>query len=91
MFKSSNAGHPSIPQNTTAPAPGFEEVERTAEPDDFLAFEREIADEARRLTAEKFPGIPAGTINEGIRYQVRQRRIRLQREDARHLARELED
>ena len=76
--------HPAIARETTAPAPGFDDIQNGSDDvPEAIRFERAVADEARRLTAERHPGVPAGTIDEGIREQVRRRHRRLQREDAR--------
>ena len=66
------AGMASTPVVNDEPAPGFDDVEsKSDDVSDALAFERRVAEEARRRTAEAFPLAPAGSIHEGIRDRVR--------------------
>ncbi len=77
----SSAAHPSIPQSTSAPAPGYTDVHGPISEDvpDELAFERAVSAEAQRRTAEAFPHALAGYIHEPIREAVRRELRRSER------------
>ena len=68
--------HPGVIHETSAPAPGFDQVERTGDVPEELASERAVAVEAERLTRERFPHAAPGYIDPRIRDAVRKRLLR---------------
>lgn len=84
-FSEAFVSHPAIAEITSAPAAGFDQVERQGDEPEELRFERAVAAEALRRTQEQFPHAAPGYVDPLIRDAVRRQYRRLQAEDARHL------